>query len=145
VYDPKFNRSKKTGDVGELKVLALIRQKYSLAYRIDGKVGGYDIVIPEVEKFVEVKYDVDSIITGNYFIEVEIDDELSGLSITTADYWAITNASDTVYIQPDRIWECISDHKIKLKPFKNAGVEDKKRAYLVPIDKLKPYAEGIQT
>ena len=77
------------GEEAEYKLLAIIQKKYPKAYKIEGEFKAYDIYIPEIDKRIEVKRDIGSKDTPNYFIEYECNYKSSGLHTTEADYWAI--------------------------------------------------------
>ena len=63
-----------------------IKKKYPTAYVVEGYNKGFDIVVPEKNQTIEVKYDSMSRSTGNYMFETEYDGEPSGITTTTADW-----------------------------------------------------------
>ena len=70
-----FHRDLDQGKKVEDIVLAKIHEKYPLATKLEGKVKPYDIYIPELNIYVEVKSDKKSQETGNIVIEVEMYDK----------------------------------------------------------------------
>jgi len=64
-----YNEDLPYGEVGEKFVLDIINRKHPMAYKMEGYFLEYDIMIPEIEKTVEVKRDKHSDRTGNVFIE----------------------------------------------------------------------------
>ena len=83
-----FREDLKTGKEYENYILNIIQKKYPQARLIEGYCKEYDIIIPENNKSVEVKADIDKWVeTGNIAIEIRNRGELSGLSVTKADYW----------------------------------------------------------
>lgn len=57
--------------------------------RIEGKHSPFDIKIDSLGQTIECKKDLKSKYTGNIVIEFECYDKPSGISVSTADYWAI--------------------------------------------------------
>ena len=130
-----LNQGKKVEDI----VLAKIHEKYPHATKLEGKVKPYDIYIPELNIYVEVKSDKKSQETGNIVIEVEMYDKPSGLNSTRSDVWVIYTGTEFIYITPLRIWECVSRNMLAPAKFIGKGDNQFKKAYLVKIDQLKEY------
>ena len=134
-----FKRDLDQGKKVEDIVLAKIHEKYPLATKLEGKVKPYDIYIPELNIYVEVKSDKKSQRTGNIVIEVEMYDKPSGLNSTRSDVWVIYTGIEFIYITPMRIWECVSRNMLAPAKFIGKGDDQFKKAYLVKIDQLKEY------
>ena len=134
-----FHRDLDQGKKVEDIVLAKIHEKYPLATKLKGKVKPYDIYIPELNIYVEVKSDKKSQETGNIVIEVEMYDKPSGLNSTRSDVWVIYTGTEFIYITPMRIWECVSRNMLSPVKFIGKGDDQFKKAYLVKIDQLKEY------
>jgi hypothetical protein len=134
-----FHRDLDQGKKVEDIVLAKIHEKYPLATKLEGKVKPYDIYIPELNIYVEVKSDKKSQETGNIVIEVEMYDKPSGLNSTRSDVWVIYTGIEFIYITPMRIWECVSRNMLAPAKFIGKGDDQFKKAYLVKIDQLKEY------
>ena len=135
-----LNQGKKIEDI----VLAKIHKKYPLASKLEGKVKPYDIYIPELNIYIEVKSDKKSQETGNIVIEIEMYNKPSGLNSTKSDIWIIYTGTEFIYITPSRIWECVSRNMLAPVKFIGKGDDQPKKAYLVKIDQLKQYkAKGF--
>ncbi len=91
----------------EEEILSRVKRKYPQAYRNhDYK---YDIMVPENGLSIEVKYDKESEKTGNYFIETGCDGVESGLSCSWADYYAIVDNSNIVWINTESLKYLLRD------------------------------------
>ena len=102
-----FKEDLKIGKEIEEYVLSIIQQKYPKAKIMEGYFKEYDIMIPEIDKTVEVKSDIKSLETGNYVVEVAFDGNPSALSTTTADYWVFYDSECLVWITPENIWRAV--------------------------------------
>jgi hypothetical protein len=91
---PNFNEDLLHGQSAEDYILTIVRRKYPKAYRAEGYEPKYDIMIPEIQKTIEVKYDLKSATTGNVAIEYRYNGKLSGLSTSEADWWALVYVID---------------------------------------------------
>ena len=78
-----FQESLTSGQKSENLVLDIIKKKYPKAFLKEGYHKEYDIMIPEINKTVEVKKDFKSQYTGNVVIEVEMNNRPSGLETST--------------------------------------------------------------
>ena len=139
--DASFEVCLEVGQRIEDEVHNMIRFRYPKAYRIDGYCKEYDIFIPEKNFGVEVKRDAKSLETGNIVVEIEYGGKPSALSTTKAKYWVFFDTIYYIWMTPEKIKECIRTHKIPLREFKGGSDTLKKKAYLVPKDKLIKYAE----
>jgi len=112
----------------------IVKKKYPKAYVVEGYNKGYDIVVPEVNQTIEVKYDSMSNKTGNYMIETEYNGKESGLTTTTADWWLQVDNEVAIWIKPSVLEFILKDYKI----IKMAGIGDSKdkSGYLIPREKL---------
>jgi len=126
----------------EKYVLKIIQKKYPKAKRMKGYFKEYDILIPEINKTVEVKSDVKSLYTGNYLVEVAFDGKPSALSTTKADYWVFYDSECLVWITPDNIWRAVSS--FGLKEFIGKGDKKSKCAYLCPKGYMTIVADQIK-
>jgi len=131
-----FDESHEKGLQAERIVLEIIRRTYPKAFMISGNVPGSDIFVPETKKLVEVKHDLKSLETGNYFIEFEMFTKRSGLMLTYADYWVIFDGQSVVWIKPDEIKNIIIWHGLKARRFDVDGVTDSARAFLIPREMI---------
>ena len=123
-------------------VLSIIQKKYPRAKIMEGYFKEYDIIIPEINKTVEVKSDVKSLHTGNYVVEVAFDGKPSALSTTTADYWVFYDSESLVWITPKNIWRAVKG--FPLREFVGKGDEKAKNAYLCPKEHIKIVADFVR-
>ena len=138
--DTQFDIDLGVGIAIEDLVLAKIRTKYSTARRVHG-LKEYDILIPEIEKRVEVKFDQKSRETGNFLIEIQMFGKPSALLTTTADVWCIYNGVDFLWIKPMRIVECILFNDLRWCEVVGRGDTTAKKAYLITDRLLRNYGK----
>ena len=131
---PVFSDSLKSGKNTEEEVCTLIKKKYPSAYVVEGYCKEHDIVIPEIQKTVEVKRDEKSHFTGNYVVEIEFNGEPSALSTTKSDWWVFVDKARYVWITPDYLRQLVNSYK----PVKFIGEGDtkEKKAYLIPVTRF---------
>ena len=84
-----FREDLEKGKIAEKEALRIIQKKYPKAYTREGYCKGYDIVIPELNMTIEVKFDLLYKTYGNLFIENTCNKKPSGIETTTADGWYI--------------------------------------------------------
>jgi len=137
-----FEQDLETGKNIEDIVLEKIHTKYPQATKLEGKIKPYDIYIPELNAYIEVKLDKKSQETGNIVIEVEMFGKPSGLNSTRSDIWIIYTGTEFIYIKPSRIWECVSRNMLAPVEFIGKGDMHSKKAYLVKLEQIKEYANG---
>lgn len=146
-----FQESLTSGQESENLVLSIIKKKYPKAFLKEGYHKEYDIMIPEVNKTVEVKKDFKSQYTGNVVIEVEMNNRPSGLETSTADWWVFhLNDIELVWIKIKRLKELVKSEDYKLVKFIGKGDTISKLAYLVKkrdiylwSNKIKELSEGV--
>jgi hypothetical protein len=127
----------------EKKFLRLVGKKFPCATLING-FKGYDIWVPEKDYGIEVKYDPTSNDTGNYFVEIEYNDKISGLMTSTAYFWAIYDDNDYLLIKPMKIIECIFMNKLQCAQFAGTGGSMHKKGFLIKKDLLRQHGKVIQ-
>jgi len=135
-----FKRDLQRGEVIELDVLSLIRNKYPKAYKVDGYFKDYDLYIPEINKSIEVKSDEKSKHTGNILIEVEFDNKPSALMTSKADYWVWWDGYSYKWFTRDLIHQCIKELNPPLRRFIGKGDTKYKKAYLIKKETLYNYS-----
>ena len=141
----KFNESLSSGKQSENIVLKMVQNKYPKAYIKEGYHKEYDIMIPEINKTIEVKKDFKSQYTGNVVIEMEMNNRPSGLQTTTADWWVFhLDETEIVWITLERLKEMIEFEDYNLVEFIGEGDEISKQAYLVPKKDLYMYSNKIK-
>ena len=132
------------GEAGEKFVLSIINRKHSMAYKMEGNFAEYDIMIPEIDRTVEVKRDKHTDRTGNAFIETYCNKIKSGINVSKADYWAYLTKTMLYWIKSNELKICISENNIP--EGKNYKIDGKIiDAYLIPIDIFKNYCMRIDT
>lgn len=104
----EWNDDLQIGESTELTVLKYIQKTYPKAYKIQGKKKEYDLVIPEINKTVEVKQDYKSHFTGNFMFEYQMYGKPSGLSVTTSNYWAHVDR-DYIYFISTKILKALCE------------------------------------
>jgi hypothetical protein len=146
-----FQESLTSGQKSENLVLDIIKKKYPKAFLKEGYHKEYDIMIPEINKTVEVKKDFKSQYTGNVVIEVEMNNRPSGLETSTADWWVFhLNDIELVWIKLKRLKELVKSEDYNLVEFIGKGDTISKQAYLVKkkdiylwSNKIKELSEGV--
>ena len=127
-----FQESLTSGQKSENLVLDIIKKKYPKAFLKEGYHKEYDIMIPEINKTVEVKKDFKSQYTGNVVIEIEMNNRPSGLETSTADWWVFhLNDIELVWIKLKRLKELVKSEDYNLVEFIGKGDTISKLAYLV--------------
>lgn len=137
-----FKEDLKAGKEIEEYVLSIIQEKYPKAKIMEGYFKEYDIMIPEIDKTVEVKSDVKSLYTGNYVVELAFDGKPSALSTTTADYWVFYDSECLVWISPEKIWKAVKG--LSVQAFVGKGDTKSKNAYLCPKDYIRMFANFVK-
>ena len=137
-----FKEDLEAGKVIEEYILKRIQEKYPQAKLMEGYFKEYDIMIPEINKTVEVKSDVKSLETGNYVVEIAFEGKESALSTTTADWWVFYDSECEVWIKPELIWQAVKG--LPMRDFVGKGDEKAKTAYLCPKEHIKIQADFIR-
>ena len=114
-----------------------LQKKYPKTKRITGYHKEYDIIVPEVDKTIEVKSDRRTKETGNLFIECESRGKPSGISTTKADVWLYyiepKDFKQVKIVRTDVLKKLIKDNKFrKVK----GGDNNTSWGYLIPKDKV---------
>ena len=139
----QFEKDLKKGEEVERKLTKYIKKKYPKAYKIEGENKDADIVIPETEETIEVKNDMGSSDTPNYFIETSCNYESSGITSTKADYWAIYDEVDVIWIKTSKLKAlCLLMGKEWIGY--PSGCNSQVEAFLIPQNILKEHAELIR-
>lgn len=137
-----FNHDLAIGKTIENEVCRYIQRKYKSAQVIDGYCKGGDIIVPEVNLLIEVKYDIMSHKTGNFCIEIEYAGEPSALATTESDWWVIVDYDWMIWLTPDTIWMIMKQHGLRPVHLTGSGDSKEKVAYLVKKELFlySPYA-----
>lgn len=141
---PTFDKDLKEGKKVEYEVRDWLAPNYPSAYVTKGYCKEWDIVIPEKNRTVEVKYDEKSHDTGNFLVEIEFNGEPSALSTTKADVWIHVDRN-FYYVIKTSILRYLIDSEWAYTPANFVGSGDKweKKAYLIPVEEFKysPYVK----
>ena len=139
-----FREDLEEGKEYENYILNIVQKKYPQAKIIDGYFKEYDIIIPENNKAIEVKSDIDMWVrTGNIAIEVRNRGELSGLSETKADYWCHVlvecgKIKNTLVFEVKELKEIVKDFLNKKKArMVMGGDDDLAQLVLLPLTELR--------
>lgn len=98
-----FDTDLAKGSSFQSKVLSSIKKKYPKAHEVPGYFKDFDILVPEIGKRIEAKYDERSDETGNYFFEFEFNGKPSGVAATKADMYVIGNYMWWVWIDVNEL------------------------------------------
>jgi hypothetical protein len=121
----------------------IIKKKYPKSYVVEGYKKEYDIVVPEKNYTIEVKYDKMSYDTGNYMIETSYGGVPSGISTTKADWWIQVDNNKSIWIPTESLRYILNEYKeISMN---GIDLSKSKTGYLVPAGKLiySAYAKTI--
>jgi len=98
------------------------------------------------QKTVECKFDRAANETGNICIEVGCNGRWSGLLLTTANYWIITDGVTGYIIETQKIKDCIHENdgkgvwkKYKCRVEQERGMTKDMDIYLIPKRIFEPY------
>ena len=138
----KFLKDLKKGEDVEKRLVEYLKKKYPKSYKIQGENKDYDIVIPEKKKTIEVKNDIGSADTPNYFIEFSCNHKKSGIAATKADYWIIYDEVDVIWIKTS-ILKTICGISGKYWKGIPKGSTTEVEACLIPQESLRAKAEQI--
>ena len=134
-FDEDYKRGRKV----EETILNAIKNKYPEAYIQEGYFKDWDIFIPELKFGIEVKYDIESIQTGNYLIETKDNGKPSGLTTSKAKYWVIYDGDSYLWLLTENIKKCIADNNLKKITYSPKEDKKTKEGYLIKKEILKTY------
>jgi hypothetical protein len=99
-----FNKDNVESSIVENDIIEYIKnEKYPSTYKYTPNNGDYDIFIDEINDGIEVKFDKESINTGNFCIEYGQDGRDSGILVTKAKYWIQTDKINIHLAKTERI------------------------------------------
>jgi hypothetical protein len=138
-----FDKDLVDGHKAEDIVLAKIQKKYPKAYRIKGYFKGCDIIVPEVEIKVEVKYDILSKKFNHYFIETKSGGEPSGIMTTDAKQWVVYDGEGLLWIATESLRYLMQGKSEREYPAK--GKDKSRSGVLLDRDELQrsPYSKYV--
>lgn len=126
-----FEQDLKTGKKYEQEILTIVKKKYPNAHIIEGYCKEGDIYVPEINEYVEVKYDGMSNKTGNIVVEVAYNGKPSALMTTKSYRWVFHTGNKIIIHSPKRLHKMIIDHSLHPATFTGRGDRYSKQAYLV--------------
>lgn len=129
-----FDKDLLDGHDAEELVLALIQDKYPQAHRMEDYHPEFDIYVPETKTRIEVKHDLKSEETGNYFIETKYNNKDSGINTSQADFWVIVDKKHIVWIETEVLKALIKAEPEETYPAK--GKDGERTGILIPKTKL---------
>ena len=138
----QFLKDLKKGEDVERKLVEYLKIKYPRTYKIEGENKDCDIRVPEINKTIEVKNDIGSIDTPNYFIEFSCNYKKSGIAATKADYWIIYDEVNVIWIKTS-ILKTICGISGKYWKGIPKGSTTEVEACLIPQESLRAKAEQI--
>ena len=129
------------GEEIEYRLLNYLKRKYPKSKKMEGEFKDYDIIVPEKDIKIEVKRDIGSKDTENYFIEYECNYKDSGIVATKANYWVIYDENNYNWIKTSKLKALCSLYGKKWSGTPIGGVSHVK-AYLVPKKFIKEHKEN---
>ena len=128
------------GEEIEYKLLDYLKKKYPQSRKIKGEFKDFDIEVPEKDIKIEVKRDIGSNNSNNFFIEYECNYKESGISSTKATHWAIYDESSFHWLKTSKLKALCEIYGNKWEGTPNGGVSNVK-AFLIPKDVVMKYKE----
>jgi len=132
----EFKDSYQAGSKSEKAVLAYLQKKYPDAYIKTGYCKEYDIHIPSIKKYIEVKQDYQSQYTGNILVENSFNGCPSGISTSGSDWFVFVTRANFYVISLKALKSLVREDNIPNKTFIGRGDKHPKSAYLVPRERL---------
>ena len=132
-----FAKDVKRGEAVERDFLERVLFAFKQAKQTFGNDSSCDIIIPELDQKIEIKFDPRSLETGNIVIEY-FHNKPSGLHTTEASHWMIYTGDEEFWLSLEDLMFIVS----RLDPVKIHGPEDThpKWVYLVPVEVIRKYA-----
>ena len=129
------------GEEIEYRLLSYLKKKYPKSYKMEGKFKDFDIEVPEKEIKIEVKRDIGSQKTDNFFIEYECNYNPSGIASSRANYWVIYDECRYIWIKISVLKTLAFMYGEKWEGTPVGGTTNVK-AYLIPKKIIKEYSES---
>tara|TARA_Y100000592_G_C5336384_1_gene252054 strand:- start:184 stop:630 length:447 start_codon:yes stop_codon:yes gene_type:complete len=137
-----FKKDIVIGEDAENVLLDIIKQKYPKAEKIKGQFIFYDIYVPEIDVKIEVKRDIGSNKSKNFFLEYTCNGVDSGLNASLSDYYAICDESNFIWIKTPILKEVAKKYGRYWKDTPKGGASVVE-AYLTPKKYVFEYADYI--
>ena len=137
-----FKRDILIGEEAEYMLLDKIQKKYPKSYKKKGEDKRFDIVVPEKRVTIEVKRDIGSKDTPNYFVEFECNGVDSWINATESDFWVIFDNYKWVWMKPKTLKTISEAFGIYWEGIPKGGASTVK-AYKVQKEIIYKYATRI--
>ena len=112
------------GEEAEKMVLKMVQKKYPEAFKVQGNFKYYDIFVPEKNISIEVKRDIGSNESDNYFIEYKCNGYKSGIFASRSDYYVIFDENRFIWIRTDKLRSISGLFGRKWKGIPNGGASE---------------------
>ncbi len=139
----EFETSLSVGKLREAELIEFFQSKGHKPIPIPGKFSGFDFFLANTKQGYEVKQDWKAHYSGNLVVEVEMYGKRSGLMATTADWWIFDTKTEFIFITPKQLKDLIVEQNPPLRQFTGKGDTQPKKAYLIPVQRIKNYASSI--
>ena len=139
----EFDTSLSVGKLREAELIEFFQSKGHKPIPIPGKFSGFDFFLANTKQGYEVKQDWKAYYSGNLVVEVEMYGKRSGLMATTADWWIFDTKTEFIFITPKQLKDLIVETNPPLRQFTGKGDSQPKKAYLIPVQRIKNYASSI--
>ncbi len=139
----EFDTSLSVGKLREAELIEFFQSKGHKPIPIPGKFSGFDFFLANTKQGYEVKQDWKAHYSGNLVVEVEMYGKRSGLMATTADWWIFDTKDEFIFITPRQLKDLIVEQNPPLRQFTGKGDTQPKKAYLIPVQRIKNYASSI--
>ena len=139
----EFDTSLSVGKLREAELIEFFQSKGHKPIPIPGKFSGFDFFLANTKQGYEVKQDWKAFYSGNLVVEVEMYGKRSGLMATTADWWIFDTKDEFIFITPKQLKDLIVEQNPPLRQFTGKGDTHPKKAYLIPVQRIKNYASSI--
>ena len=130
------------GEEAEKMVLQMVQKKYPEAFKVQGNFKYYDIFVPEKNIAIEVKRDIGSNESDNYFIEYKCNGYKSGIFASRSDYYVIFDENRFIWIRTDRLRSISGLYGRNWKGIPEGGASEVE-AYLLNKGYVVEYSEMI--
>ena len=130
------------GEEAEKMVLKMVQKKYPEAFKVQGNFKYYDIFVPEKNISIEVKRDIGSNESDNYFIEYKCNGYKSGIFASRSDYYVIFDENRFIWIRTDRLRSISGLYGRNWKGIPEGGASEVE-AYLLNKGYVVEYSEMI--
>ena len=139
----EFDTSLSVGKLREAELIEFFQSKGHKPIPIPGKFSGFDFFLANTKQGYEVKQDWKAFYSGNLVVEIEMYGKRSGLMATTADWWIFDTKDEFIFITPKQLKDLIVEQNPPLRQFTGKGDTQPKKAYLIPVQRIKNYASSI--